>query len=364
MSQLSLIIPTYNESKNIPVLVERLGLCLANIPKEVIIVDDNSPDKTWEVARTLSQQHPWLRVIRRRDDKGLSSAVLAGFSLAEGDCLAVMDADLQHDEQILPQIYQAYLEGADIIVGSRKVEGGGTENWSPVRKFISWVATLMSKIALRHNVTDPMSGFFAIRREVYIKNKEQINPKGFKILLEFLARSKDCQIKEIGYTFKNRIYGESKLSHKVILEYLKALYELSLGTIIPVRFLKYVCVGATGLVVSNIVLLICFHFFHMSKFNSVAASIEISLLTNFFLNNYWTFRENKLKGTGAILRGCLTFHCICLSGALINQAIAVKLSETSFLSLFFANALGYIIAAIWNYAINVGITWKENKSSI
>ena len=341
--------------------MERLNLCLANTDKEVIVVDDNSPDKTWEIARNLSSTYPWLRVIRRIHDRGLSSAVLAGFAVAEGDCLAVMDADLQHDEQILPQFLDAFQKGADIVVGSRKVDGGGTQNWSVVRKFMSWVATIMAKIALRHPVTDPMSGFFAIRKEIYQSYKDEINPKGFKILLEFLARAKHTNIKEIGYTFKNRVHGESKLSHKVIFEYLNALYELSLGNYLPIRFLKYALVGFTGLIVSNLILFLSLRYIGLSTAKSVAASIEVSIVTNFFLNNYWTFKENKLKGAWPLLRGIVTFHAICLSGAIINQAIALKFSANNDMNLYLANALGYIVAAVWNYAINVGITWKQIK---
>lgn len=361
MPLLSIIIPTYNESKNIPVLMERLQQCLNQIDKEVIIVDDNSPDKTWEVARNLSSTYPWLRVIRRLHDRGLSSAVLAGFAVAEGDYLAVMDADLQHDEQILPQFISEFQMGTQIIVGSRKVEGGGIENWSASRKFISWVATLMAKFALRHPVSDPMSGYFAITKEIYQKYKDDINPKGFKILLEFLARAKEAKTKEIGYTFKSRIHGESKLSRKVIFEYLNALYDLSIGNIIPFRFLKYALVGFTGLIISNIVLFICLKYFEFSTANAVATSIEVSIITNFILNNYWTFKENQLKGAWPLLRGIVTFHAICLSGAIINQAIAMKFSANNSMNVYFANAIGYIVAAIWNYAINVGITWKGNR---
>ena len=358
--QLSLVIPTYNESENIPILLERLDKCLSNIDKEVIVVDDDSPDKTWEVARQLTSKYSWLRVIRRVHDKGLSSAVLAGFAVAEGNFLAVIDADLQHDESILPQFMQAFDQGAQIVVGSRKVEGGGTKDWSPVRKFISWVATIMAKIALSQPVSDPMSGFFAVNREIYDTYKNEINPKGFKILLEFIARAKNVSVKEIGYTFKNRVHGESKLSHKVIVDYLKTLYELSIGNYIPVKFLKYALVGVSGYFVSCLVLFVCL-FFQFSLSNAVATSIEISLLTNFFFNNSWTFRENKLEKFWPLTRGLITFHAICLSGAIINQAIAVKFSTNIESSVYVANTAGYFIAAIWNYAINVGITWRESR---
>lgn len=229
LAKASIVIPTYNERKNIPILLKKLDNCLNHIDKEVIVVDDDSPDKTWEVASELSSQYPWLKVFRRTQDKGLSAAVLAGFFLAEGDYLAVMDADLQHDEQCLPKLLQALDSGADIAIGSRKADGGGIENWSLIRKFISWVATLMARIVLQHPVTDPMSGFFAIKRHVYLETKNEINPKGFKILLEFLARSKKPKIQEVGYTFRGRIHGESKLSGQVVFDYLAALCRLGLA---------------------------------------------------------------------------------------------------------------------------------------
>lgn len=354
---LSLIIPTYNESKNIPILLERINNVLSNINKEVIIVDDNSPDKTWEIARSLSIQYPWLRVIRRVSERGLSSAVLAGFKIAEGEILAVMDSDLQHDETALLAFLNSFQNGADIVIGSRKVQGGGTENWSIIRKFISWVATVLAKIALPQPVSDPMSGFFAIKRNIYENYIEQINPRGFKILLEFLARAKYYKIEEVGYTFKGRIHGESKLSSKVIFDYIFALYELSIGQYLPTQFIKYGIIGFSGLFISSMVIFLCKLFTSIPTEIIINISIEISILTNFFLNNYWTFKEIQLKGFKNIMRGLITFHAICLGGAIINQAIALKILSFN-IDVYIANALGYFIAAIWNYIINVNITWK------
>ena len=353
----SLIIPTYNECKNIPILLERIAINLSDINKEVIVVDDNSPDNTWEIARSLSLKYPWLRVIRRMTERGLSSAVLAGFEIAEGEVMAVMDSDLQHDEKAVIAFLNAFQNGADIVVGSRKVQGGGIEDWSKVRKFVSWVATLLSKIALPQSVSDPMSGFFAIKRNVYETYKHQINPRGFKILLEFLARAKQCKIEEVGYTFKGRIHGESKLSSKVIFDYIFALYDLSIGQYISAQFIKYGIIGISGLFVATTVIFLCQHFTSISQSNAIAISIEISILTNFFLNNYWTFKSNKLIGIWKISRGLVTFHAICLGGALINQAIALKILGYG-IDVYISNAFGYFIAAIWNYIINVNITWK------
>lgn len=355
MPKLSLIIPTYNERENLPVLLENLSIILSKFDKEVIVVDDNSTDKTWELAKDLKNKYPWLRVIRRMHERGLSSAVLTGFSVAEGEYFIVMDADLQHDENALLSFMDAFEKGAKIVVGSRKIDGGRVENWSNFRKMLSYIATIAAKIALRHPVSDPMSGFFGIHQSIYQAYKDNINPRGFKILLEFLARSKGACIKEVGYTFRGRIYGESKLTKRVILDYIKALYELSLGKYISLRFLKYTIVGTSGLIVSNLCLFFLLHFTNITSPMAVSLSIEASIISNYLLNNHWTFREVKLKGFVNFSRGLLTFHAICFAGAFINQTIALKQLG---MTIYGSNALGYIIAAIWNYMINVNITWR------
>ena len=224
---LSLILPTYNESENVPELLQRLDLVLKNIPKEVIVVDDNSPDKTWEVAEKLMSQYPWLRVLRRTNERGLSSAVLAGFAIAKGNYLGVMDADLQHDEKILPKLYELLMNGADIAIGSRKSKGGKIENWSLFRKMVSNIASWLSRIILgQSRVSDPMSGYFVLNRKIYENCKAIINPLGFKILLEFIVRAPQARIEECGFVFRPRSHGKSKLSQVVIFQYLKALWDL------------------------------------------------------------------------------------------------------------------------------------------
>ncbi len=354
---LSLIVPTYNESENLPILLNQIHSCLANINKEVIVVDDNSPDHTWEIARSLTALYPWLRVVRRMHERGLSSAVLAGFELAEGEILAVMDSDLQHDENALLPMLKSFENGADIVVASRKAQGGGIHDWSPTRKFISWLATFFAKFVLPRTVSDPMSGFFALKRSLYVQHKASMNPRGFKILLEFLVRAKNNNIQEVGYTFKPRIHGESKLSTKVIVAYLCALYDLSFGKYLPLRFLKYGLIGVSGFCVATAVIFFCEHWISLAQVYTIALSIEVSIITNFFLNNYWTFRTQRLQGVVKILQGILTFHATCLSGAFINQAITTKVMSFGF-DIYFSNFFGYFIAAIWNYMINVNITWK------
>ncbi len=359
---ISIILPTYNERQNLPILVERLEKVLVGRDFEVLVMDDNSPDETWLLARELSETRPWLRSIRRLANRGLSPAVIDGFKAAEGDILLVMDADLQHDENVIPKFIEAFENGAELVVGSRKVDGGGVENWSMVRRFVSWTATQMAHLVLPRTVTDPMSGFFAVRREFFQNISEEINPKGFKILLEIAARAKGRVIREVGFTFRGRIYGESKLSAKVMTQYLQALYELSFGKFIPLRFVKYGIVGASGVVVNLGGLKLGKELFALSSSQATAFGIEISVITNFVLNNSWTFRDAKLSGVRGLALGLASFHVVCLAGALINFAIATYLRNKGLSNDYFADLFGIVVATIWNYIVNTRATWRTRGS--
>jgi dolichol-phosphate mannosyltransferase len=328
---------------------------------EVLVMDDNSPDETWLLARELSQTRPWLRSIRRLSNRGLSPAVVEGFIAAKGDVLLVMDADLQHDENVIPKFMDAFENGADLVVGSRKVEGGGVENWNPTRRFVSWVATQMAYLALPRTVTDPMSGFFAVRREFFHSISQDINARGFKILLEIAARSKGRTIREVGFTFRGRIHGESKLSTKVMTQYLQALYELSVGRIVPLRFLKYGLVGLSGVVVNLGGLSLGKNLLSLPVSSATAFGIELSVLSNFVLNNAWTFRDVKHSGFVGIARGLVSFHFVCLAGALINFAVAAYLRNAGFSNHYFADLFGIVVATIWNYIVNTKATWHIKR---
>ncbi|HVY55057.1 MAG TPA: polyprenol monophosphomannose synthase [Thermodesulfobacteriota bacterium] len=217
--EITLVIPTYNESENLPILLERVygAFRSANLDGKVIIVDDNSPDGTWKRAEELKGAYPGLEVLRRIDKRGLSSAVLDGFDMSKSEIIGVMDADLSHPPEKIPEMVEPLLKGeADIVIGSRYIESGGTEDWALRRKISSRVATL-AVIGLTR-VKDPMSGFFFLKREV-IENVE-LSPKGFKIALEILVRGKYDKVVEVPIIFRDRIYGETKLSGDVILDYL------------------------------------------------------------------------------------------------------------------------------------------------
>ncbi len=223
----SVILPTYNEAGNIVVLLNRLAQMLNDRAYEVIVVDDDSSDGTWQVVEQQAEHDDRIHLIRRTEERGLSSAVLAGMTAASGDVLVVMDADLQHDEQKIPDLVDAVQEGeADVCLGSREAHGGSYGTFQRRRRLISWGGAALARRLLRVPVTDPMSGFFAISRERFELVGHEVNPRGFKIMLEFLARGPRPRVAEVGYRFGERISGSTKLSSSVVVEYLRALAEL------------------------------------------------------------------------------------------------------------------------------------------
>jgi len=215
----SLIVPTYNEAGNILLLLESVHRVLDNVPHEIIVVDDNSPDNTWELVSNFASSHSWVRVKRRLDDRGLSSAVLAGFEIARGEILGVMDADLSHDEQILRKLIEAVEHGSDLAIGSRRVPGGGAVKWPWYRKACSTGATLAARVLLDLRMSDPMSGYFVLKRGLYESCKERLSPMGYKILVEIYCKGRPRKVTEVPFVFRNRGQGYSKMSRIVIQQY-------------------------------------------------------------------------------------------------------------------------------------------------
>lgn len=357
--QISVVIPTFNEAENLPVLVPRISAALRKIPHEIIIADDNSPDGTYAVALKLRAKYPQLKAICRTHNKGLSPAVIDGFAVAEAEFMVVMDADLQHDEKILPEFLVRFSRGDQLVIASRKVQGGGVEGWSWVRRFISWGATLIARLFLPGLPSDPMSGYFGVSAELYRKIAGDINPRGFKILLEIFALSRGVRLSEIGYVFRPREMGESKLSGSVMLSFLAALYDLRFGRFLPLEYVKYSLVGLFGLAVNETVLFVLKQKFNLPNESAILPAIEAALLCNFFINNLFTFRAQRLVGLGKILRGLVTFHLICLLGAYINYAVALHLSAFVHVNIYLANAAGVVIASFWNFFINAQVIWRR-----
>jgi dolichol-phosphate mannosyltransferase len=245
--RLSVISPTLNEAGNVPRLVRQLEQTLGDIDYEILIVDDDSPDLTWSIAQGISLKNPRVKILRRMKDPGLGMAVIDGFSAAAGDILACIDADLQHDPSILPRMLEELQNGMDVVVGSRHVQGGSTGEWNWWRRLESWFATKTAQILLGFKLKDPMSGYFLFWREDFCEVKNQLNGRGFKILLEILARLHASRVMEVPYRFRPRTIGESKLSGKVVLQYVQQVWQLCAESRhFPVRFTKSTLVGGIG----------------------------------------------------------------------------------------------------------------------
>ncbi len=373
----SVITPTFNEAENLPILVGRLHDALAEIPHEIIVADDDSPDRTWEVAERLAADDPRITVMRRFHDPGLSASVLDGMSVARGEVLAVIDADLQHDESILAEmVEQVRDDRADVVVGSRSTAGGGYGEWSSSRRFVSWVATVIARLLLRVPVSDPMSGYFAVSRHAYETTAPQLNPRGFKILLEFIGRNRELRVSEVGYEFSNRVHGETKLNRSVIRSYLLGVAELRLGRQVNPTFLLYVLVGIVGLIVNSTA-------FWLAEWigfpvvttglndeidpiaTSFLFSLQLSILVLFVLNNEFTFWEQRFTGW-RLLPAFVVYEAMSLVGAGVHVAVFTFLQESGFLLSCFGgatrvvhNLLGAVVALIINWYLNTTYLWRR-----
>ena len=231
---LSIILPTYNEAENIAEAIARISASMGAVPHEIIVADDDSPDLTWKKAQEAAEKFPQAKALRRTTDRGLYPAVLDGFAAGRGAYLAVMDADLQHDERLLPRMLERAQAGAQLVIASRYTDGGGVSGWNSARLLLSRCGNKFSGLLLKRGSTDLMSGFFLIERAAFEKTKPALRPKGFKILMDILQNLPDgSSVAELGYVFKPREAGESKLSLKVAWQAAMGLYELSLGRYLP-----------------------------------------------------------------------------------------------------------------------------------
>lgn len=358
--ELAVVIPTFNERANVPVLVARLEAALEGHAWEAIFVDDNSPDGTADAARELGRADPRVRVIQRIGRRGLSSACIEGMCATAAPVVAVIDGDLQHDETLLPRMLAALREdaGLDLVVGSRFVAGGGTGNWDRDRVAKSALATRLSRRVLKADLSDPMSGFFAIRTDIVRGIVPDLSAIGFKILLDIMTTaSRPLRFLELPYTFRTRTEGESKLDHVVAMEYLIALYDRVFGHVVPVRFAMFSAIGLIGTGVHMAVLGLVYLAFGTSFLASQIVATLAAMTFNFFLNNALTYRDLRLKGARALLGGWVTFCLVCAVGAIGNVGIAAVLHDM-WQGAWAAPALaGILVGAVWNYALSSRFTW-------
>jgi dolichol-phosphate mannosyltransferase len=368
--RLSLVLPTFNERKNIAALVGELTKLLE--PElgdgyELIVVDDDSPDRTWEAALELTAQYPKVRVMRRQGERGLSTAVIRGWQVARGEVLGVIDADLQHPPEVTVRLWKAMEDHADLAVGSRHVEGGGVSDWSLARRLLSRGAQLLGLLFLPGvlgRVSDPMSGYFMVRRSAIAD--AVLSPLGYKILVEVIGRGRIRWIAEIGYVFRERAEGESKVTWRVYAEYLRHLVRLRLATLPKARFWRFAAVGASGVLVDMGVLFLLSdpRALGFGLTRSKIAAAEIAILNNFLWNDAWTFRDlvGARRGLGHKLRRLAKFNAICGIGLLLNVVLLNIQFNWLGMNRYVANLIAIGIVTAWNYWFNLKLAWRDTAA--
>ncbi len=357
--QLSVIVPTFNERDNVTTLFRRLEAALKGIAWEVIFVDDNSPDGTWDVVRGLARQDARVRCLRRIGRRGLSGACIEGILASSAPCVAVIDADLQHDETQLPKMLALLQAGdADLVVGSRYVEGGSADSFNKQRAGASALATEVAKRVLGVKIADPMSGFFMIRRDRFEQLAPQLSTQGFKILLDVVATARgDLRAVEIPYTFASRLHGESKLDSMVALDFLGLVLAKLTNDVVSLRFLLFAMVGSIGLFMHLAALFVGLEVFRLPFPQAQACGAVLAMTSNFILNNFLTYRDQRLKGI-AILHGLLLFYIVCSVGLFANVGVAFSVYDQQPIW-WLAGAAGALMGVVWNYAMSGLFVWRK-----
>lgn len=359
--ELTIVVPTRNESANIRQLVALVDRALAGRHWEVIFVDDDSPDGTSQVVRDLGREDPRVRCVQRIGRRGLASACVEGMLASNAPYLAVMDADLQHDEGILPLMLEALRSGeCDLVIGTRYAAGGSTGEWTRARLRLSRLATRLSRAVCRHEISDPMSGFFMLRRELLESTVRDLSSIGFKILLDMLATARGpVRIREVPYQFRPRVAGESKLDETALWEYGMLLADKLVGRWVPVRFLAFALVGGVGVLVHMATLGLMFRLGSFAFASSQAVATVVAMTFNFAVNNVLTYRDRRLRGFGWF-RGLASFMLACSVGGLSNVGIATYLFEHR-TEWMLAALAGILVGAVWNYAVTQLYTWRAGS---
>jgi dolichol-phosphate mannosyltransferase len=357
--QLSVVVPTFNERDNVTALFRKLEAALAGIAWEVIFVDDNSPDGTWQVVRDLARKDGRVRCIRRIGRRGLSGACIEGILASSAPCAAVMDADLQHDETQLAKMLALIEQGAaELVVGSRYIAGGSADSFDRTRAGASAFATEIAKRVLGVRIADPMSGFFMIRRDRFEQLAPKLSTQGFKILLDLVATAHgELKTVEVPYSFGARLHGESKLDSMVALDFLGLVLAKFTHDAVSLRFLLFAMVGGSGLVVHLATLFVGLNLFDLPFPEAQAAGALVAMTTNFVLNNFLTYRDQRLKGF-AILRGLLLFYLVCGVGLLANVGVAFAVFDQEPIW-WLAGAAGALMGVVWNYAMSGLFVWRK-----
>jgi dolichol-phosphate mannosyltransferase len=363
--QLAVIVPSYNERDNVALLYEKVSDALGSIPFEFIVVDDNSPDGTVDVVREMAQHHSNVRSIHRIGRRGLSSAVIEGISSTAAPYFAVIDADLQHDERILPQMLQKAVAGDHIVVGTRySAEGSVGEGLSKTREAGSRFATMLSSLLTGEKLSDPMSGFFLMRRDIFDEIAPSLSDEGFKILLDIIVSAgrfhalhgKELRIGEVPYTFRPRNAGESKMSPIVVIQFLGLIVSKLTRGLLPTSFLLFGLVGGFGVIVHMGTLWLAHERAGLDFVWAQTLAVIVAMTFNFVLNNELTYASKKLRGW-RYFTGLLTFYAVCSIGALANVSVAswIYAFDGQF---YLAGLLGVLMSVVFNYSVTRVFTWR------
>lgn len=355
--EVAIVIPTFNERDNIARLVEQLDHSLAGIAWEAIFVDDQSPDGTMQTVRALGRHDPRVRGILRVGRRGLAGAGIEGLLATSAPYVAVMDGDLQHDARLLPRMLVALVSGsADLVIGSRYVEGGSVGAFEPRRRLASNVSTALARQMTKLDVADPMSGFFMIRQDAFQRLAPLLAPEGFKVLFDILATARGrLRVVEMPFVFGARTAGSSKLDVRNAFDFLGLLVSKLSRGLIPLRFVSFMFVGLTGVLVHLAALRIGLLSGASFAQAQVGATV-MAMTSNFFMNNAITYRDLRLNGVAAF-KGLLIFYAICGVGALSNVGVATWLYVNEPVW-WIAGLGGSVIGAVWNYMMSSKVLWR------
>jgi dolichol-phosphate mannosyltransferase len=355
--ELTVVVPAFNERDNIELLVDRLEEALGRTSWEVVYVDDDSPDGTASAVRELSQINPRVRCVQRIGRRGLSTAVIEGILASSAPYVAVMDADLQHDESVLPTMLETLKrDKLDVVVGSRYTGGGGIGDWNKGRAAMSKFATQLARIVVPAELSDPMSGYFVMTREAFDQSVRRLSGQGFKILLDLFASSPTpYRFKEVPYTFRDRLRGESKLDGAVVWEYLMLLVDKTVGKWVPARFVLFALVGTLGLALHLGILRSMLMAFSFPVAQAIATAV--AMISNFTINNALTYRDRRLHGW-KFVGGLATFCAVCAVGAIANVRLASLAFEQHYVW-WLSGLAGAAASVVWNYAVTSIVTWRK-----
>ncbi|MGZ9105776.1 MAG: glycosyltransferase family 2 protein [Rhodoplanes sp.] len=357
--EITIVVPTLNERANIPILVARLQRLLAGVDWEIVFVDDNSADGTAAVARAIGEADSRVRCIRRIGRRGLAGALLEGMLSSQARWVAALDADLQHDETLLMAMVERLRQGdVDLVVASRYIDGQSGEGFAPRRARASRWSSVVARRFLGVELTDPMSGFFMIRRDTVEELAPSLSSQGFKLLLDIVATARGkLRVVELPYVFRARQHGLSKLDTRVILDFAALVIAKLTNDAVSLRFLLFCFVGLTGVAVHMSALALAVDAAALRFSVAQAVATVVAITWNFVLNNRLTYRNQRLTGW-RFVTGLLWFQAICSVGAVSNVGAASWIYDNG-PGWWIAGLGGAVMGAVWNYVVSAAFVWRQ-----